>query len=607
MDTQHPPVREQRSHLQINILIFGVIFGVIAVGIPFIIAKLLPPPWVPLSVIVVVGAVARTRATGRRMDQLLHRASRFVSLHRGLTTFTIWLLASAYFCFTAFYQHRDLFPRIHDEHCYLIQARMLASGQLWAPQHPVADFFDNFYMLARPVYAPIYFPGTALADAPFVRLGAPYWLMPVLAAGLVVALVFSVVTTLIDELAGLVAVFCAITNWGLREFSTIVMAQVPLTLLVLLAFWSWLRWRNTSQLRWMGAAGAFLGWAAIPRPVDALAFALPIGVATLWTCRPRSVKHVATIALVVCLAAVPFLLLQLILNRGTTGSVFKSPYSVYLETDAPGSGYGFGGSAVIRQPQSALAQKRDYLDRFRSDEIRQHTIPHIPQELIRRVFWTGVCTLPAGILALLLPASVLGFQRPDRLALLAVAPVFLLLYLPNPFFLVHYTIPLVPVTAFLLALAIHELARGDTRIRALFSIIVIAVCLSVTPEFRPDVRDGVVPPMPLTAMLHHQLADAVSQAGAVVLFRYQAGDNPVEDPVYNDDVLWPDDARVIRAHDLGTRNIEIAHYFASTQPWRRFYLLSRQENVGRATLLLHPVGTAAEYERALNAQHVGTQ
>jgi hypothetical protein len=508
------------------------------------------------------------------------------------------VLASAYFCFTAFYQHRGLFPRIHDEHCYLIQARMLAGGRLWEPSHPEADFFDNFYMLARPVYAPIYFPGTALADAPFVALGAPYWLMPVLCAGLVVALLFGIVSRLIDEAAGLLAACCAMSNWGLREYSTMVMAQVPLTMLVLLAFWSWLRWRKSGKLRWMCLAGAAMGWAAITRPADALAFALPIGVATLWQVRHEILGRMPGIATVAFLSAAPFLVLQAVQNRGTTGSYARSPYTAYLKADQPGSEYGFYGSSKVRQPQSTLAQKRDYIDQFRATEIRDHTVGNIPRELVRRIFWTVVCTLPAGILALLLPVAPWGLRRVDRLAFFCAAPIFLLVYLPNPFFLVHYTVPLVPVAAFLLSLCVYQLTGGDARVRGYFSLMVGAVCLSVTPEFRPDVRDGRVPPMPLTEMLHDQLKKVVGD-GAVVLIRYQAGDNPVEDPVYNDDVMWPDDAPVVRAHDLGARNLEIARYYARLQPFRRFYLLDRKENAGRSELLVHPLGTASEYERAL--------
>jgi hypothetical protein len=60
---------------------------------------------------------------------------------------------------------------------------------------------------------------------------------------------------------------------------------------------------------------------------------------------------------------------------------------------------------------------------------------------------------------------------------------------------------------------------------------------------------------------------------AVVLIRYHPGDDFFREPVYNWDVPWPDDAPVIRAHDLGpARDGEIFEYYARRQPDRNFYL-----------------------------------
>ncbi|MDB5301841.1 MAG: hypothetical protein JWO87_3504, partial [Phycisphaerales bacterium] len=61
-----------------------------------------------------------------------------------------------------------------------------------------------------------------------------------------------------------------------------------------------------------------------------------------------------------------------------------------------------------------------------------------------------------------------------------------------------------------------------------------------------------------------------------------------EEPVYNTDVAWPDDAPVIRAHDLGdARNREIYAYYARTQPECMFYRFDPQatpslKELGRA-------------------------
>ena len=75
---------------------------------------------------------------------------------------------------------------------------------------------------------------------------------------------------------------------------------------------------------------------------------------------------------------------------------------------------------------------------------------------------------------------------------------------------------------------------------------------------------------------------------AVVLFHYSAEANVHEEPVYNTDVAWPDDAPVIRAHDLGPRNVEIFRYYAARQPDRFFYRFDRADNS------LKPLGYARD-------------
>ena len=49
--------------------------------------------------------------------------------------------------------------------------------------------------------------------------------------------------------------------------------------------------------------------------------------------------------------------------------------------------------------------------------------------------------------------------------------------------------------------------------------------------------------------------------------------------VYNTDVAWPDDAPVIRAHDLGAdRNAALYRYYAQRQPDRMVYRFDRATN-----------------------------
>ena len=65
---------------------------------------------------------------------------------------------------------------------------MVAQGRLGMPAHPRGDFFANFYMVADPVYMPIYSPGTALVHAPGAVLGVPPWCTSLWLSGLAVGL-----------------------------------------------------------------------------------------------------------------------------------------------------------------------------------------------------------------------------------------------------------------------------------------------------------------------------------------------------------------------------------------------------------------------------------
>src|SRR5215211_6859342 len=126
------------------------------------------------------------------------------------------VLSALYLTCSTIWNERDLLPKSHDENSYAIQTQMLARGRLWMPQHELADFFESFQMLARPVYASIYFPGSALMYVPGVWLGLPPWVMPVIVSGLGVGLAYLLVLKLTDGLWALVAAMLLLANQWVR-------------------------------------------------------------------------------------------------------------------------------------------------------------------------------------------------------------------------------------------------------------------------------------------------------------------------------------------------------------------------------------------------------
>jgi hypothetical protein len=88
----------------------------------------------------------------RRLAALKGRERAWAAVVAGVTcAVVIGLLALA--------QRTTPFLTWHDEFQFHLQSQMLARFRLWMPPHPLADFFDTFYVLMTPKYAPQSFPG----------------------------------------------------------------------------------------------------------------------------------------------------------------------------------------------------------------------------------------------------------------------------------------------------------------------------------------------------------------------------------------------------------------------------------------------------------------
>jgi hypothetical protein len=89
-------------------------------------------------------------------------------------------------------------------------------------------------------------------------------------------------------------------------------------------------------------------------------------------------------------------------------------------------------------------------------------------------------------------------------------------------------------------------------------------------------------------MAHSQLYEVI-KGDALVLVHFGPRNSPHAEVVYNLETPWPDDARIIKAHDLGPEmNMKILEYYADRQPQREVWLLDR------ATLRLAKLGVVSE-------------
>jgi hypothetical protein len=527
-------------------------------------------------------------------------------------TILISLLAAGYLILTAVFQDRDLFPKTHDECSYYLGVQLLARGRLWLPAHPLADFFESFYILVKPVYCSIYFPGTALLFVPTIWLHLPTWLLPALVSGGTIGLMYRVVTELIDGAAGVLAALLMISLTWLRTLSVMFMSQIPMLLLGLLLMWAWLKWRRNRS--WGGALlmGLFAGWAAITRPVDAIAYAAPVGLAVLLALRTdRPKRWVTTIAAIVAGAA-PFLALQLVFDTGVTGHPLRTPYTDYLEREQPGATFGFHRFDPNAQPASTLPQqKADYAF------SRTYFARHQPNNFWGPWLWTqypagytprpaylamiAETALPVRLLLGLLPVGLLGLGDPRRMVLFLTLPLFIFLYLFNPFFLEHYAIPVIPAVILLVLLGAKIipdlLPRYETQIRSAIAAMIVASAVTSLWEVNQlIVRDPQkqVSDEPLPSALLRTVHDLHGER-AVILFRWDRRQNWKAEPVYNSEVSWPDDAEVVRVHDLGSRDTALIEYYAARQPDRILFIWDQKRDE------LRRIGPMSNLARELRA------
>jgi hypothetical protein len=639
------PDHSRRERRRPSLTAIALLLGAAAwIGIECSVAQ--PPGMSFLRWAIIVGgaAIAALPPIARQIEAFLDKLRHLSPQQRSRTAILIGIAASAYFALTAFLQDRDLFPKTHDDSSYMIQMQMLARGRLWMPAHPLADFFDSFYLIVRPVYASQYFPGTALIYVPTIWFYLPTWLMPVLVAGAVVSLTYLIVTELLDGAAGALAALWVVSLTWFRMLSILLMSQIPALLFGLLIIYALLRWQRSRRISWLLLIGIAAGWAAITRPVDAVCFALPVamtiaivllrerraaasisnprtseslpplpvpreraGVRVISTTnRARHSKSpspqpspgvpgegelnlplnwrrwLAATALLIAGAA-PFLAVQLIFDRGVTGHYFQTPFRLYLDRDVPQTSFGFPKFDPAVHPHSVLAQKQDYYSGWVIPFIQRHQPGKLLQSWVKRWFPMMIdTTMPLRVMLPLAAVGLLNLTDRRRWPLLATLPLFVLLYFFYTIFLEHYAIAVIPAVIVLCLLGIQLLAdawpRFATEITSGLVVLIFLACITslwevnrwLAPNHR--VEDETFHSAALRD-LHETIPTASDlQKPAVILFRYHPGTNFFEEPVYNTDVAWPDNAPIIRAHDLGwPRDKQIVEYYAARTPCRAFY------------------------------------
>jgi hypothetical protein len=367
-------------------------------------------------------------------------------------------------------------------------------------------------------------------------------------------------------------------------------------MLGLLFVWSWLRWRQKPTLPRALLLGFVGGWMAITRPIDAICIALPVAIATFrpWLHLPPRPRWAT--AGVVLAGAAPFLALQLVFNYGVTGQLTKTPFSFYNERDQPLLQFGFPRYDDSIPLHTKVPQKRTMYDKSVLPAARIHTPQRIPTRIREELVQSIQVMLAHPLLLVFLPAGTMQWFKGRRYVVGGVLPMFVALYSGYTLFLEHYTMLAGPAVVVLVLAGVRAVERNFRLVAPACTIGVAALCVGVLPEFnrrKPDVG------IPMTTMDFDRLdLPKLLKTPALIFFKYENSDYH-EEPVYNIDTAWPDDAPIIRVHDLGpARNAELLEYYAQIQPERMIYMVDRQDfstlrYLGRAGQVWDVVRSAA--------------
>jgi hypothetical protein len=550
---------------------------------------------------VVLGFIPIIRRWMRRLWIAIEHPSPRAQL---ATALILAVICSAYLYWTERGEGIWFGPTYHDESSYLIQTRMLAQGRLFLPAHPLAPFFETFYLLTERVYASMYFPGTALMYVPIIWLRLPYYVGPLIVYGLSAGILYLIVAELLDGGSAMLTVLLLLSLRIFRMTSIMFLAQGPVLLLGLVMTYACLRWRRNRSWGWAALLGAAAGWAGITRPVDGLVFAIVLGIVILFDLRSQPVKVWLKTAIIVLIAASPFLLLQLKFNHDVTGQWLQTPFTDYTRRYYPGLEYGLGSAPDLSRYVSDLPQKQLVYERLVNKEylpLQWSNLPRLLMRPIRSALNNGVLNSLTFIL-MLLPLSILGLWNRRLWMVWGVVPIFILLYAGYPIFIRHYLVTIFPALAFLLVMPIRILSQTFPRqrdwIHTSMPLAIIALAAASLPQFDRSVHDPFMEAKELES-IDRKLAQV--DRPAIVLFHF----NPTTDstdlePVYNSDVAWPDDAPLIRAHDLnatitaigkpGDRDLPLYQYYSRIDPQRIVYLYERHGGNGRLVRL----GTVTE-------------
>ncbi|MDI6848386.1 MAG: glycosyltransferase family 39 protein [Candidatus Saccharicenans sp.] len=239
------------------------------------------------------------------------------------------------------------FPFINDEFGYIFQAKIFLTGRLYAPSPCPGEAFDFPHIINNGRWYSQYPPGYPLLLMPFVFLGVPWLLNPLLAAFSVIVIYFLALELFGRRVALLSSLLCALSIWFLVTSATYLSHTANLFFFSLFLLFLFRSIKSPGILPGI-LAGASLGFAFLIRPYETAWASLPLLIHYLIKFIKAPGEYVKNL-LSLAAAAGFFLLLFLGYNFLTNGHPLLTGYEVRY---GPEHGIGFGKKGYTETPHT---------------------------------------------------------------------------------------------------------------------------------------------------------------------------------------------------------------------------------------------------------------
>jgi len=270
---------------------------------------------------------------------------------RRVVPWIVWAAAVFVLVFCAVYARFVLagIPHVHDEIVYVFQAKIFNLGRLTVESPCAPEAFVFPHVISNGRWYGQYPPGYPLLLMPWVALGIP-WLLNPLLASLSIVLFFFLGKELYGRRVGILAAILGAASIWLLVMSSTLMAHTSGMFFMTVFMFGFARWMKSASITDALLLVFGMGMTLLIHPLTAALIATPFLAVVLSKTLSEPRRRWPSIAAMI-LVGFAFVSILGLYNLATNGNVFTTGYIVRY---GPEHGYGLGRSGYTDMPLSAF-------------------------------------------------------------------------------------------------------------------------------------------------------------------------------------------------------------------------------------------------------------